>query len=84
MCSVSLQIIALNWAGSLRREVQDVRVAICWGTLAGSTGPQPHLLAAQGSGQQGLPPPHISEIRALGTRADHVFAKILCGTVSKI
>ena len=40
--------------------MQDVRVAICWGTLAGSTGPQPHLLAAQGSGQQGLPPPHIS------------------------
>ena len=63
---MSLQIIALNRAGSLRREVQDVRVAICWGTLTGSTGPlwagpdhgpEPHLLVAQGSGQWGLPPP---------------------------
>lgn len=30
MCSVSLQIITLNRVESLRREVQDVRVAICW------------------------------------------------------
>lgn len=66
VCSVSLQIITLNRVESLRREVQDVRVAICWGTLTGSTGPllagpdhgpETHLLAAQGSSQWGLPTP---------------------------
>lgn len=97
MCSVSLQIISLNRVGSLRREVQDVRVAICWGTLAGSTSallvepdrggvPEPPALPPSGPGLRpaGSPSLRISEIRALGTRADHVFAKILCRTVSKI
>ena len=97
MCSVSLQIIALNRVGSLRREVQDVRAAVCWGTLAGSTSallsgpehggvPEPPAPPPSGPGLRpaGSPSLRISEIRALGTRADHVCANILCGTVSKI
>lgn len=48
-------------------------MAICWGTLEGEhPGPQPHLLAAQGSGQQGLLLPHFRKSGHQGTRADHV------------